>query len=545
MFLEVIVSLLSVLQKGLLSVGPFILLLGVLIFIHELGHFLAARYCDVKVEVFSLGFGPKILKYKKGDTLYCLSLLPLGGYVKMIGDNPLEEPTQEERRHGFLYKKVPQKLFIAAAGPLMNLFFTLAAFLFLGWIGIPALPSIVGDIEFGTPAYKSGLRSGDTIVSVNNQAVTYWDDVDKIINNTTDSEITLEVAAQNNKTKKYNLPVESKINENIFVLKKEMNFVEGLSNLSTGAQVGVKFNSRSYKAGLRSFDVIEKVNDQSILYWRDFTQEIKKTNYLNLSIKREGELLNVKIKNSNRSLKSLGIEASALYISAIGPNTPAQKAGLQAGDRLISINNVNLRSWLQVLEIVQSHSGDKKLKVTYRRQGKIHTVDILPKVMYVEGQIKEKVMIGIVSSSYLVPPPELIQKAGFLGAFVFSGEQTWHWLKVISVGLFRLVQGEVSVRTLGGPVTIGRIAHKSFRTGFVSFIMIMALISLNLFFLNLLPIPILDGGHILFFTIEGIMGRPLDTKKLIAAQGLGFIVLISFLGFTFFNDIYNWLTAWQ
>ena len=148
---------------------PFFLLLGVLIFIHELGHFLVARYFDVKVEVFSLGFGPKILKYKKGETLYCLSLFPLGGYVKMFGDNPLEEIPDSKKVRGFLYKKVPQKLAIALGGPLMNLIFTLVAFFILALYGLPSLSPQLGDVKVDSKAYKAGFRSGDKVLSVNNQ----------------------------------------------------------------------------------------------------------------------------------------------------------------------------------------------------------------------------------------------------------------------------------------------------------------------------------------------------------------------------------------
>lgn len=128
MFMELFFSFFELIQKILFAIAPFTLLLGGLIFIHELGHFLVARYFGVKVEVFSLGFGPKILKYKKGDTLYCLSLLPLGGYVKMFGSNPLEVISEQEKTKAFLYKPVPQKWLIAFAGPFMNLIFTLFAF---------------------------------------------------------------------------------------------------------------------------------------------------------------------------------------------------------------------------------------------------------------------------------------------------------------------------------------------------------------------------------------------------------------------------------
>lgn len=543
MFLEFISSFLFMVQKGVFSVGPFIILLGVLIFIHELGHFLAARYCGVRVEVFSLGFGPKILKYKRGDTVYCLSLFPLGGYVKMFGDNPFTEVPQEEKQYGFLYKKVPQKLMIAFAGPFMNLIFTLFAFLLLGWIGIPAIPAILGDITKDTPAYKVGFRSGDKILSVNKEKISDWGEFNKVISSNPSKNLSVSISSLNKDLKKYNVSPASIANSNIFSFKKKMGAISGLSPFSTGTQVGVKFNSPAYKAGLRTFDTIKKINGKQIRYWRDLRGSIKKTKKnLSLSITRENK--NLEIQFSKRyTFNQLGVEPTDLYILKVGANTPAESAGIKKGDRLIAIDGTTVNSWDQVLNTIKNHSG-QGFKIKYQRAGKTHNINVSPKIMYVEGNLKERSMLGIASASFKIPPEQFLKKESFFGAFVFSGKQTAHWLKVISVGLLRLVQGQLSVRTLGGPVTIGRVAHSSFQTGFVSFLFVMALISLNLFFLNLLPIPILDGGHILFFTIEGIMGRPLDTKKLIIAQNIGLLVLLSFFALTFFNDIYNWLNAW-
>ena len=179
LFMDFLLSFFHLIFKAFFALGPFVLLLGVLIFIHELGHFLVARYFGVKVEVFSLGFGPKILKYKKGDTIYCISLFPLGGYVKMFGSNPLEELSEEEKSQAFLYKKVHQKWLIAFAGPFMNLVFTLIAFFSLSKIGVPSLPAILGDIQKESQAYQAGFRSGDIILSVNGKKISYYEELDQ------------------------------------------------------------------------------------------------------------------------------------------------------------------------------------------------------------------------------------------------------------------------------------------------------------------------------------------------------------------------------
>ncbi|MDW8189987.1 MAG: RIP metalloprotease RseP, partial [Pseudobdellovibrionaceae bacterium] len=174
-------SLLNYFEMGLSSIIPFIILLGVLIFVHELGHFLVARWCGVKVEVFSLGFGKKIFKKKWGDTEYAISLIPLGGYVKMFGDEVGKEVPASERKVSFLHKPVGQRIAIVLAGPIMNLLFAGVVFFFLAWSGEVRRGAELGDIESQSYAYEVGFRSGDLIVTVDDQQVRSWDEVQEVL----------------------------------------------------------------------------------------------------------------------------------------------------------------------------------------------------------------------------------------------------------------------------------------------------------------------------------------------------------------------------
>ena len=540
--MEPLLSFFNLFQKSFLATGPFFLLLGVLIFIHELGHFLAARYFGVRVEVFSLGFGPKILKYKKGDTLYCLSLLPLGGYVKMFGDNPLEKLSDKEKEKGFLYKKVHQKWLIAFAGPFMNLIFTLFAFFLLALLDLPSLSPKLGDIQKNSVAYQTGFRSGDTVLSINNKPISYLEDLRKIIAKSPIDTLSFKVRNQNKEIKFLEATTSLTKNPNPLEWDQSIRTIEGFNFLSTGLRLGIVYNSIAYKMGLRTFDEIIKINGQDLRFWRDLEPFVKKQKFLTITVKRKSQLKTFTIKQKT-SFASLGLEPAYFYIERIGPNTPAEQAGLKRGDRLVAINKKKIKNWKQVLDTVSSFSG-KPFSLKYQRKNKIKTVLISPKILFVEGNIKKRFMLGIVSAGSEVLPKSNLRKRSVLQAFVYSGQETTKWLGFISTGLVRLIQGKISLRTMGGPVSIGRAAHSSFQQGFSSFLFMMALISLNLFFLNLLPIPMLDGGHILFFSLEGILGRPLSLNKLIVAQQIGFIVLISFFGFAFFNDIYNWLQAW-
>lgn len=543
--MESIISFFPLLQKAFFATGPFFLLLGVLIFIHELGHFLVARYFDVKVQVFSLGFGPKILKYKRGDTIYCLSLFPLGGYVKMSGDNPLEDIPDSEKTNGFLYQKVYKKWLIAFGGPFMNLIFSVLAFLILALVGLPSYLSQLGDIPVDSTAYKAGFRSGDKVLFINGQAVSYYKELNKIIKNKADEKLFFKVQAQTNEIKTLSATTNLIENPNPLERKKFIGAIEGLSLHSIGLRVGIVYNSPAYKAGFRTFDEITKVNGKDFRYWRDLKSFIENTNNSSLSfiIKRDSESKNFIIKRSFSSLVTLGIEPANLYIDRVGPDTPAQQAGLMRGDRLISIDEKPIKNWKQVLTSISSYSG-KPFSIVYKRKDKQKTSSLSPKSLFVEGNVKKRFMLGIVSGGLNVLPEPILKKQSPFQAFVYSGKETWKWMGFITTSLIRLIQGEISLRTMGGPIVIGRVAHNSFHQGFQEFLFIMSLISLNLFFLNLLPIPALDGGYLLFFTLEGILGRPLSVKKLVVAQQAGLLALISLMGLTFFNDIYNWLKAW-
>ena len=550
--LDIIISFFLFFKTLLSSVGPFILLLGLLIFIHELGHFLVARWCGVTVEVFSLGFGPKIFKHQRGETLYCISLLPLGGYVKMYGDSLTEAPPQSERHRGFLYQSVRRKLAIAFGGPLMNLLFAFLVFYLLALTGLPALLPDTGDIKKNTTAWEAGFRPGDRILSLADQPISHWEDVDRLIKKSPAQTLTFQVRSRGEE-KNLSVTAAVKKNTNMFELRKEVGHIEGLTPVSAGTGVGViSPETPAYRAGLRTFDQITHIHNREVKYWRDLEPAFQQAEFpVPVQVKRTNskgkkETVDIVLPDKGRkykTLKAFGLEGIELYLYKVGPKTPAERAGLKPGDRLLAINETPLNGWEDVLREIQAH---KELTLSFRREGEKREVFISPEEMFVEGNLKERRMIGIGSAADLAMafPEESVKRFSVLGALKYAGLQTGHGLKGMTLGLFHIIRGAVSPRNLSGPVAIGRIAYKFFHTGFYQFLSIMALISLSLFFFNILPIPLLDGGHILFFTLEGIMGRPLDVKKLLAAQQAGLILILLFFSFVFFNDILNWMNAW-
>ena len=545
--MENIILLWDWVEKVFFASAPFLILLGGLIFIHELGHFLFARLFKVKVEVFSLGFGPKILKYKKGDTLYCVSLLPLGGYVKMFGDNPLEELTEDQKRKGFLYKKVHQKWLIAFAGPLFNLVFALIGFFILGLLGVAGLPAQLGDLSEDSLAFKKGFRSGDHILTINEQEVSYYEELNKILKTKRGETLTFEL--KDEKGQKKSIAVEVQKSSDLFAWDKERGSVEGFTILSQGLRIGAPFDSLAFEKGLRNFDTLLAVGFDSsdelkpLKFWREL-KSLPPSKKFKLQIQRESEVKTLSFElEIAQSLLDLGFEPSALYIERVGSNTPAERAGLKRGDRLLAIEGEKLKTWNQLLQKVENSEG-KSLKISYQRGLEEKEIPITPEKIFVEGNMKSHYMIGIVSANSTVLANEILKKQTVFESVFYSGTQTWKWLNIITIGLVRLATGEFSMRSMGGPIAIGRVAHNSFSQGFSSFLFIMTLISLNLFLINLLPIPVLDGGHLLFFSLEALLGRPLSLKKLLIAQNIGLVFILGFMAFAVFNDIYNWLNAW-
>ena len=499
------------------SLGPFFLLLAVLIFIHELGHFLVARWCGVQVEVFSLGFGPKIFQHKKGDTVYCISALPFGGYVKMFGDNPLKPVPKEDQHKGFLYKKVPQKLAIAFGGPVMNLLFTFGAFWFLAVYGLPSFFPVLGDVPKDSPAWQKGLRPGDTINAVEGQSVDYLEDVLEKVKESPGKTLRMDFLSSSGEKKTVTLTPEKKANESPFELKKFVGHIKGFTFTSNGTRVGIpSLESPAFQSGMRIFDEIIEINGQKVKYWRDLNSLIaSQKSLLTVTVKRIGDskekekFLKFSISTSEGSfdLKNLGLELPNLYIYKVGRGTPAEQSGLKRGDKIVGINGIQLRNWEEFAKTVQNYSEAKPLEFTVLRKGQIKSFFIQPEKMITDAMLKEKVMVGVVSGTFLTAPEEKLKKFSVLAGIVSAGKKTLYCLEAITANMVQLASGRISYRSLSGPVGIGRVAHQSFQAGFLNFIVLMAWISLYLFYINLLPVPLLDGGHILFFSIEGIF-RP-------------------------------------
>lgn len=544
--------LLKLTQNIWYMVIPFILLLGILVFVHELGHFLVARLCGVKVEVFSLGFGKKLLQYKKGDTNYCLSLIPLGGYVKMFGEQPGDTTITEDMKSvSFTHKTVYQRIAIVLAGPLMNLFFAIFLFGLVSFMGEEKRPARVGDLAHQSTAYQAGIRPGDLILKVSGNPVKIWDEVQTELDKKINQSVNLEIQTSDGNLKNITSTVTTIENPNPLASSKTVGTIEGLQFLSKSTVIAVVEGSLFSSVGLKTGDRIKSINGNEIRFWRDLESkfaQIQSGEQTSIEVERvsveseKPELLSVNfIKPEGEQLFKVGIDSPELYLAHVFPNSPAQEAGLQVGDRLLSINGIQLIEWDQVLNLIKSYDDTTgEIKLIVSRLGKEINFNLLPKKtshMTQNGKEEKRFTIGISPMLSMVTENSLVVKAdGIFDAISKGSIKSYDFTVMTLLSFVRLFQGEISPKNVGGVISIGTAASESFKAGLNYFLQMMGIISISLFVLNLLPIPVLDGGHLVFYSIELIKGSPLSLKKMEMAQQVGIVLLMSLMLFALYND---------
>jgi regulator of sigma E protease len=551
--------LLSYLHSGLSAIVPFIVLLGLLIFVHELGHFLVAKFFGVRVEIFSLGFGKKILKYKKGDTTYCLSLIPLGGYVKMYGDEMNADIPEADKKYSFTHKPVLQRIAVVLAGPMMNFFFAILIFFVVAMIGEQMKAPVIGDIVGETPAYQMGFRSGDKIVKAGGQNVQTWDQFVHMMTENHGQTLQVEVQREGS-DQMASLQTTPKLapNPNVLSTDDSIGDIEGLSTNSKASVIGVRADSIAAKTGLQTGDLIKSIDGHPVKYFREIENVLVSLQGQPIAIEVErfssaeatnSKTLKVELpKTQFASLGPLGIESSDLYLAKIIEGSPAQAAGLKEGDRIVQVNSTSPKKWEDVLATVKSYNGEGVLSFDILRGNEKKHFEITPRMtsqMNNQGGEEKRFTVGIVPWAFPANPEMTTIKAQNPGsALVRGAEKTVEISKMTALSFLRLIQAKISPKSIGGVISIGQAASETYKMGMAQFLQMMAVISINLFVLNLLPVPVLDGGHLLFYTIEALRGAPVSMRKMEIAQQIGLVVLMSLMVFALFNDFSRLLGAW-
>jgi regulator of sigma E protease len=432
------------------SAISFIIVLGVLIFVHEFGHFIIAKRSGVGVLRFSLGFGPKILGKKIGETEYQISAFPLGGYVKIIGENPEEEVSEEDRGRSFSGKSIPTRMAIIGCGPFMNMFLAFAFLCLVALIGakIPAFmeaPPRVGWVEPDSPGQRSGMQAGDLVISINDQKVSNWE------------EVKLVVATNPNQRLRVDIEREGSIVTKELIPEEEEFFGIGYTGLQPG--------------------------------WPPIIEKIIK-------------------------------------------GDPADLGGLKKGDLILAIDGEEMSHWIQMAMTIRKNP-DKILTFKVKRGQEILSFSIKPKVVQDGGKT-----IGLIGISPQ-PRDRILKRYGPLRAIVWGGRETLKRTKMTLTILWRLLVRKISHKALGGPISIFVFAGATAKTGITALMDFMAGLSIMLAIVNTFPIPLLDGGHLLFLGIEAIRRKPIGARAREFAYRVGLVFIIMLMLIVFYNDIYR------
>lgn len=441
------------------NLAAFIIVLGILITVHEFGHFWVARRCGIYVERFSIGFGKAIWrKTDKHGTEFVIAWIPLGGYVKML-DERVAEVAPERRHLAFNNKTVGQRAAVVAAGPIANFLLAIVAYWIVFMIGVPALKPIIADIRPNSIAEQAKLTPGMELKSVAG----------------------IETPDQN----AVRLALVSKIGA------KEVSFVVSDPN-----------------------SLSESENILNLQQW-SFDPE-KQDPILSLGIMPVGARLDSKI-----------IEVTE--------GSASEKAGLQAGDRIVKVDGQPIDTWHPFTYFVRQ-SPNKALELLVERNGSSLILNVTPTAV----ALKDGTEVGQVGAQLQILPPDeqylIMQQYSPFSALYEASDKTWQLMGLTVKMIGKLVVGDVKLTNLSGPVSIAKGAGMSADSGFIYYLMFMALISVNLGIINLFPLPVLDGGHLLFLVIEKIKGGPVSERVQDFCYRIGIMALMLLMGLALFND---------
>ena len=451
----------------LFSILAFIILVGVLVAIHEYGHYLLARLCNVKVLRYSIGFGKVLWSKKTGldQTEYCLSAIPLGGYVQLL-DERSEEVNENEKHRAFNNQSATKRILILLAGPFANFFFAIVAYMTMFSLGVPGVVPIIGEIEPESIAWQNNLKSGDQIINVGEKEVQTW----------------------------------------------QASLISMIGEILDDEQINITLKDKFGNVKYATLDVTGR------------TKELTAPNALMPALG---------FKPFVPSIKPI--------IESVITDGPADRAGLLPEDVIQKVDDVDINNWKQFAEIIVARPN-QNIQLEIKRQDRTYLKTVL---LDSNADNNNQGFIGLKAriDEDQLKQYQAIQKYRFPKSLTMAINET-NQMIVLTLNMFgKMIQGQISGKNLSGPVGIARDAGTVAKRGFIATLSFMAIISISLGILNLFPLPILDGGQIVFVLIEKLIGRPLPERIQIVFQQFGIGALLFLMVFALYNDlirIFDW-----
>jgi len=571
---------------ALVQVGAVVLFLGGLIFVHELGHFLVAKALGVKVLRFSIGFGPRAFGFHRGETEYWISVFPLGGYVKMagdIGDDPGALPP-EDRGRGFLEQTPSRRLAISIAGPAANLVFPALVYFVLAIAenGQPTPGPFVGKVVPGSPAAVAGLRPGDRILSVAapgepGRAIRRFGDLRAAVAPHPEELLTFRVQRDGKEIAPLTIAPALDIDRNPIETTRR-----GVLGVSATYAPAIVAPARPGVAGpLEPFDLVVAAGGKPVPHLQELERVVAAAACapLDLEVLREQpidlpgatladtravKLAAVPTCDAERRPSFLSADPKlSTFVSAVEPGSPAERAGIRRGDAIASVNGKAVLSFNDINALSADflpaaftgarRDADGPEPRTQVRLGLADGREVLlapAKEKYVDELTREertRWVLGfhperrrLVDAAALVVE-EIPMQRSVAEMAVYAWEQLHMVVRLNVLGILKIFTGQISFKTVGGPLMLFSIASEAAEEGLSSFLFQMALISVNLALMNLLPIPVLDGGNIAQALIEAVTRRPLSARARLVAQAVGLVLIVTLMLFVFKNDIMRFM----
>ena len=451
----------------LVSVLSFLVAIGVLVAVHEFGHFWVARKLGIKVLRFSIGFGKPIFlrRFSKDNTEFAVASVPLGGYVKMLDEREGDVDPSEVHR-AFNRQSLSTRFAVVLAGPIANLIFAILIYWFMYMVGIPGIKPIVGEVTPGLAAELSGFQTGDEIVEIAGRDTPTWKSA-------------------------------------IITLLRQV--------VMDNKQIDIKL-----KTGDEQFRNVQ-------LDLTDYEISVGRANLL----------------------KEIGFELFSPRIPAVigilEPGGVAEKAGFQVRDKVVSSDGKPINNWMDWVDDVRSHPG-QQMMVRVERNGQRVSIDLIPQKIEVDGNTYGRIGAGVHISDELKAQRRSVQRYSMFESLRMGVVRTWDISTLTFKMFWKMLIGKASLENVSGPITIAEYAGQSASIGWMPFFAFLALVSISLGVINLIPIPLLDGGHLMYYVVEFFKGSPVSENAEIIGQKIGIILLVGLMMLAFYNDLVRLFT---
>ncbi len=551
------------------------LLLGVLILVHEFGHYITAKLTGVKVLRFSIGFGPKIIGFKAGETEYQISAFPLGGYVKLLAQEPSEEIPEGEEKRAFINAPLWVRFLVVFAGPAFSILFPIFIYFPL-YLSVGELYGTrIGQVFEDTPAHRAGIVPGDIVRSYDGRETMYWDDMAVLIQKSWGRDVDVEIE-RDGELKKFTITPErfeykDKLGDSVVIGQI------GIAADAVPAAVGpVGENSPAYRAGVRTGDRVLKADGREVKFYYELDRIIKnaalsgKVLELQLQRRAEGEdfeqagsigenseaaqpfMALLEPEQREDGSYSYGLVSADVIVGRVDEGSPAALVGIMPGDVVKSIDGKTVSSWTVIEKELRSKL-DAPIELEIMRGSEKLVFTFSQKKEEVKAEYNQMVTRYRFGAWSALPYSEwvrgeLVKVNGRLGFAVVRSVKTLieiTYQELVVLG--KLFSGQLSFKMVGGPLLIFDVAGTAARSGIEEYLWMMALISINLGLINLLPIPILDGGHLMFFSIEAVLRKPVNRKLKERATMAGFFLIMLMMVLVLKNDIERYwenIVAW-